>query len=352
MAASRSEGIDAIDKVFEDVRRLDDLLSTWRGDSEIARLNQAPVGEAISLSPPLYTLLQDAARWSRLTNGAFDPAIGSLVDAWDLRGDGRFPDSTTLARARAAQGLRHFLFADETRSVRRTDSTAWLDTGGFGKGVAMREARRTLLRLGITAARLNFGGQVLVIGKGPSAGYWIVPVAHPQERSRPVAWLRFRDRSASTSSQSERSVRAAEGPIGHILDPRSGKPVPAWGSVTVVARDPAVADVVSTALLVLGPNTGYQWARERADVAVLFLVQQDGKLERRWNAALEKFLVTNPSSIGETQSGLDNHAADPRLGGDASLFGGGAGARHHRSSATPRAGRGDHPGAGRAKAGA
>jgi FAD:protein FMN transferase len=269
------------------------VLSTWRDDSEIARLNHARPGADVPLSPLLYTLLQDAARWSRLTGGAFDPSVGPLIDAWDMRGVGRIPDKTRLKQARAAVGMRHFVFSDETQAVRRGSSAAWLDTGGFGKGVALAHARDALLRTGISAACLNFGGQVLVIGADPAHGDWTVPVADPQQRNHPAAWLHFHDRSASTSSQSERFVTANGRRLGHVLDPRTGYPVTAWGSVTVLAEDPMVADAISTALLVLGPEAGMRWARARKDVAVLFLISRGRRVERRWNSALEEFLLVD-----------------------------------------------------------
>jgi len=290
-ASSRSVGLRAIDAAFEAVRAWDDRLSTWRDDSEIARLNHGAPGQPVALSPPLYTLLQEVVQWARLTGGAFDPSVGPLVDAWDLRGAGRIPDGTTLSRARAACGLQHFIFDDRARTVSRTDSAAWLDSGGFGKGVALGAARHALVQRGVNSGSLNFGGQVLVLGPGALNGDWLVPVAHPRDRARPAAWLHFRDRSASTSSQSEHFVTINRRQLGHILDPRTGRPVPPWGSVTVVAQDPALADVVSTALLVLGPEVGLEWARSRSDVAVLFLILRGGKVERRWNAALNQYLV-------------------------------------------------------------
>jgi thiamine biosynthesis lipoprotein len=290
-APSRREGIRAIEEAFEAVRRVDDLLSTWRDDSEIARLNQAPVGQPVLLSAVLYTLLRDAARWARLTDGTFDPAIGSLIDAWDLRGRGRIPSREILARARDASGIGHFVFADSAHTVSRTDSASWLDSGGFGKGVALGVARQALLRRQVSAASLNFGGQVLVIGRDRRGGDWTVPVAHPARRAKPAAWLHLRDRSASTSSQSERFVTVAGKRLGHILDPRTGQPVPAWGSVTVVAEDPAAADAVSTALLVLGPEAGGRWAESREDMGVLFLIEHDGRVVPRWNRALVPYLV-------------------------------------------------------------
>lgn len=297
-APSRDEGVRASERAFAAVRRVDDLLSTWRDDSELARLNRATPGAPVVLSADLWTLLDEARRWSGATDGAFDPGVGALVDAWDLRGAGRHPDAAALAAARAATGLAHFDFEPATRVARRDAAAAWLDSGGFGKGAALRLAARALDSAGVRNALLNFGGQVLAIGAPVSdpdgAGAWTVTVAHPSRRSEVVAALRLRDGSAATSSQSERSLDAAGGRIGHLLDPRTGRPVPAWGSVTVVAADAAVADILSTALFVLGPIDGLRWARARTDVAALFLVERDGVLDARCNRAMTKLLVQDP----------------------------------------------------------
>ena len=293
-APDRAAGIAAIELAFTAVRHVDDLLSTWREDSEIARLNHASPGVPVALSAELYAMVQEAARWSEDTQGAFDPSVGALVDAWDLRGGGRIPSPGRLAAARAATGMGRFVLSAVGRDAMRRDSIAWLDTGGFGKGVALRAAERALRDAGISSAFLNFGGQVLALGTDQGDD-WIVPVAHPSRRDEEALRLRLRNRSASTSSQSERWVEVGGRRLGHVLDPRTGAPVPAWGSVTVVAEDPAVADMVSTALLVLGPEAGERWAKDRRDVAVLFLIERDGVVVRHWNRALDPFLL-NPST--------------------------------------------------------
>jgi FAD:protein FMN transferase len=297
-AGERQQAIRAIDSAFEAVRHLELILSTWRDDSEIARLNHSAPGTPVPLSAQLYTLLREAQRWSEATGGAFDPAIGALNDAWQLRGRGRVPTPLQLKTARAATGFDRFSFADATRTVTRSSSRAWIDTGGFGKGAALGEARAALERAGIRQAVLNFGGQVLTLGAGPTAGNWMVAVAHPSRRGQPVARLRLRDRSASTSGQSEHSVTAAGRRLGHIVDPRSGEPVSAWGSVTVVAKDPMVADMVSTALLVMGPEGGLRWAERRNDLGVLFLIERGGRVLPRWNRALRQFLVDSTIARG------------------------------------------------------
>ncbi len=297
-ARERPVALAAIQQAFDTVALLEGVLSTWRDDSEIARLNHARPGHSVPLSATLAGLLGEAARWSRATEGAFDPGIGALMDAWDLRGRGRVPAPPALVHARGASGLVQFRFADldgrMPRAARRS-AAAWLDTGAFGKGVALRAAITALRRAGAESGSVNFGGQVAVFGDGPAAGSWLVPVAHPAHRDVPVATLRVRDASASTSSQSERFVEVHGRRFGHILDPRTGHPAPAWGSVTVVAADAAVADMLSTALFVLGPEAGATWAR-RHDVAALFLIQRGERLEIRPTPALRPLLASHPPS--------------------------------------------------------
>lgn len=295
-APDRGRAIGLIEQVFGEVGRLERMLSTWRDDSEMAGLNTAPPNRPVRLSAELYRLLAEAADWSRATGGAFDPAIGALVDAWGLRAEGRVPSEPTLARARRASALDRFGFCDPERSITRRDSLAWLDTGGFGKGAALREAGRLLRAEGVRSARLNFGGQVLALGGDEQGRAWAVPVADPVRRDRPAVALAVRDRSVSTSGQSERGVRVGGRWLGHVLDPRSGLPVESWGSVTVVAEDAVAADILSTALLVLGPEEALRWAERRSDVGVLLLVVRGGRAVARWNRAMEPYLRANTTS--------------------------------------------------------
>jgi len=267
------------------VRRADDLLSTWREDTELQRLNRAPAGETVRPSAALTTLLREVWAWWRETGGTFDPGVGPLIEAWGLRGTFRTPAPDVLARALERSGLRQFAFEPEEGTIARRSASAWMDSGGFGKGAALRSVEAGLRTAGIRAALVDFGGQGLAMGSspdGPPSGGWIIGVAHPTDRLRPVRTLVVQDRSVSTSGQSERP--------GHILDPRSGRPVPAWGSVTVVARDPMVADILSTALFVMGPEDGLRWVSDQEDVGALFLILRDGWVDARWNRAMEPFL--------------------------------------------------------------
>lgn len=297
-AADKDGGVEVLESSFEEVRRMDHLLSTWRHDSELARLNRSEPGVPVPASPELLSLLAEVAAWRAATQGAFEPGIGSLIDAWDLRGRGRRPSPAELREALALSGPAVFRVDPAARTVTRLRAGSWLDSGGFGKGAALREVRRVLEARGIDRALFDFGGQLLAVGAPEGEAGWRIGVAHPERRDEPVAELRVADRSVATTSASERFVEVGGERLGHVLDPRTGRPVPAWGSVTVVADDPLVADILSTALFVLGRREGWSWARAREDVGVLFLEPSEMGVEARWNRAMERWLVRAPGGAG------------------------------------------------------
>lgn len=273
-AADRPAAVAASEAALEAVRGTEERLSTWRAGTELAVLNEAPAGRPVRVSPDVFGLLEEVAEWTRATGGAFDPAVGALVDAWDLRGAGRRPTAAELERARAASGLGCFELEPGSATVRRLCPRAWLDAGGFGKGAALREARRALVSAGGRAAVLDFGGQQVAFGEASILPSRSLALAHPSRRAEPVLRLPWSSGSAATTGQSERGTETPEGRVGHVLDPRTGRPVPSWGSVTVLAEDPLTADVLSTALFVMGPEAGLAWAEERGEIEALFLVDR------------------------------------------------------------------------------
>ncbi|NIR46028.1 MAG: FAD:protein FMN transferase [Gemmatimonadetes bacterium] len=297
-AASIEAATIQIEAVFAEVRRMERVLSSWRPESEVGRLNAAPIGVPVAVSAELFDLLEEARAWGAMSGGVVEPAVGALIDAWDLRGAGRRPDEDELGRARSRSGPEAFQLDARTHRVTRVAEGGWITTGSFGKGAALRSALTVLRDAGVESAFLDFGGQVVALGGSPESGSWSVSVAHPSRRDQPAAELRLANVSASTSGASERFVEVDGQRFGHILDPRSGRPVPAWGSATVVAADPMVADLVSTAVFVLGPEAGLRWAESLDEIGVLVLHELDGRLTARWNPAMERWLLNGNEDRG------------------------------------------------------
>ena len=298
----RQAGLAKLERMVRIIEGTDAELSTWRDDSVLSAVNGQPVGRPLPVPASICGLLSRVAVWHAATGGAFDPAVGRLIEAWDLRGEGREPDDGEALAALAASGFdKLVLDADACTVTRRSAVT--LDAGGFGKGEALdrvREAERD--RRG--AWLIDFGGQVAVSGEA-SDGPWRVGVAHPARRHTAVLELSLAAGSIATSGGSERGLGLEDGRrIGHIVDPRNGRPVNRTGSVTVWHESAFVADVLSTAMYVMGQDEGIAWAAPRGIAACYFFdVTDSGEVAFRATPAFKaRFpLPDSPSGDEETK---------------------------------------------------
>ena len=254
--ASRKDALAASEAALRAVEAVEERLSTWRDESELARLNAAPVGTVVELSEELGFELASCVRWQRETAGTFDPSVGALVAAWDLRGAGRIPGESELARALQLTGLER-TFRIEGHSATRLVEGARLEEGGFGKGRGLDAGLAALARVGARGT-LDLGGQVATLGRSLE-----LELADPRDRGRAVLAWRLEAGSVATSGNSERG-RVVDGVrVGHLLDPRTGRPAPDFGAVSVWCESAASADAFSTAAFVMGPAGALRWVAQR-----------------------------------------------------------------------------------------
>lgn len=271
----------ATEAAVREVERIEAACSTWRRDSSWSRLNQAR-GAEVPLDREWLELLSTVLSWTRRTDGAFDPVLGALLRAWGTRTGGRTPSADELARARAASGAALLSLDPEKGVARLGHPDAALDEGGFLKGYALDRMARLLEAGGVHDALLDFGGQLLVLGR-----LRLVALSAPEDRHRATLGFLLPPGSLSSSGTSEHGR--------HIIDPHSGQRSPAWGSVSVVAADGLTADILSTALFVLGPDRGLLWANAN-DVAAVF--QRPGRPPLQSRRA--RSLHLHPASRSQT----------------------------------------------------
>jgi FAD:protein FMN transferase len=280
-APTREEALEASEAGLRAIEGVEARLSTWRDDTELSRLNRAPVGETFELSPALRADLERSFHWRRETAGAFDPTIGALIEAWGLRGEGRLPGPEELERAHEHSGADTLRLVPPRHAVRLAVG-ARIEEGGFGKGVGLDAAGEALLEAGASWARLDFGGQALILGTDSAR----LAVADPDERTRGVLSLDVAGASIATSGSSERGIVVAGKRLGHLLDPRTGRPATDFGSLTVLAPSATDADCLSTGLYVLGPDAALAFAANRADIEGIVLERTPNGLRARATAGL------------------------------------------------------------------
>jgi len=253
----------AIARAFDRIAALEQVMSSWRRDSELSRFNARR--ESFECSPELFRVLAAARVWADSTGGAFDPTIEPLLSAWDIRGVGRVPSAAERDSARALVDWRSLELDASQRHARLARPGMAIDLGGIGKGAALDEAMDSLRTSGVRRALFDFGGQLAAIGT------WDASVADPRDRARPLIRMRLEDASLSTSAQTENQRRVGGRSYGHVIDPRRGAPVEFLGSVSVRTASATEADALSTALLVMGREAAGAFAERHPEIGVLWL---------------------------------------------------------------------------------
>jgi thiamine biosynthesis lipoprotein len=287
-AETHDRGATTLEAALETLEATEDELSTWRESSQVSALNRHPVGEAWTATPRLCRMFVDVWEWHRATAGAFDPAIGRMLAAWDVHGDGAVPTHDAGLAAVASSGLELLRFdADHCTVTRRADVA--IDVGAFGKGEALD---RVAAALSDRAWMIDLGGQITVGGRLPKDGAWPIGIAHPQQRDVLVLQIDMTSGSLATSAGSERDLDVDGTRVGHVLDPRTGRPAPFSGSVSVWHERGLAADVLSTALYVMGPEEGIPWADSRG-IAACYLIPTQGTLRIEMTRAFRQLLQTS-----------------------------------------------------------
>ena len=299
VAGQYEGGTEASLQALDLVESLERQMTVFRPDSEINRLNRTCADGPVEVEPRLFELLELALELCSETAGAFDVTSAPLWKAWGFaRRAGRVPGDEELARARQNVGSHLVELDGQRRTLRFRQPGVELNLGGIGKGYALDRAAEVLAAAGINDFLLS-GGQSGILGRGstmairpasPHAGPvgWVVGVRHPTQRGSRLAELRLRDRALGTSGSATQYFRHKGRRYGHILDPRTGQPAEGVLSVTVVAPTAAVADALSTAFYVIGPDSALEYCRSRPEIAAVLVspAQRGSGIEVR-SAGLE-----------------------------------------------------------------
>jgi thiamine biosynthesis lipoprotein len=271
------------EQALNEIDRLENQLSLYRPQSELADVNRRAAIEPVKITPSLFNLLTRAKELSAETDGAFDITVAPLVACWGfMSGSGQLPEPQALAAARAKVGMQ-FLELDQVSStVRFQHDGVMLDLGAIGKGYAVQQAAEVLLEAGVTRALLHGGtSSICAIGHPPEAESWLVAIENHADPSQPpIATIPLKDESLSVSAVWGKSFSAHGRSYGHVLDPRTGEPTSAALLAVVVVPSATDADALSTALLTLGPPGLETICRVYPDARGLVLFEQNGELRQ------------------------------------------------------------------------
>ncbi|HEV2720972.1 MAG TPA: FAD:protein FMN transferase [Thermoanaerobaculia bacterium] len=249
-----------IDAAFAEGKRIEAMLSTWRNDSDLARFN---AGDRSALSNELAFDLIQTMHTAAFTRGAFNPLVRPLIDIWKTRDGGAVPTSEQIAAALKLVDLANVEMPQGGGVILKNG--AQFEEGAWGKGLAIDKMLLVFRNKGAARVRINLGGQIGQYGDQP-----FVAIADPARRDKPAVGVLLVKESISTSAGSEKSFTVGGRTFTHLLDPRSGVALPPRGSVSVIHNSAFTADMLSTALYVMGPEAGAKFAKEH-DIKAVFI---------------------------------------------------------------------------------
>jgi FAD:protein FMN transferase len=274
--AERPEAVrGALQRALDEVDRIDRLMSHYREDSPLSRINRRAAREPVSVDRELFDFIALALGFSAASDGAFDVTVGPLMKAWGFfRGDGRLPGDVT--------GFRHVRLNYRDRTIRFDRDGVEFDLGGIAKGYAVDRAVGVLTREGVTAALVNAcGSTIYAIGAPPGRPHWTVDIQDPLDADKVAFTVALADRALSVSGVSEKFFEADGVRYSHIMDPRTGWPARGVLAVVVRAPDGTTGDAIDNVLFVQGVGRSPAFLRMRRGVdATVLLPDGPGRWRR------------------------------------------------------------------------
>ncbi len=270
-------------QVEQQLRRIDQTMSTYRDDSQLSRFNRFRGGDWFPVAAELAEVVAAAKLLHLQSGGAFDASVGPLVNLWGFGPAREYPDlprAAQIDRAKARLGMPELQvrMLPQPALLKERDDL-YLDLSAIAKGYAVDRIAALLDERKILHYLVEIGGEIRILGFNASGESWRIAVENPNSGRHMEPIIFPLDRGAVATSGSYRNFRNHDGVrYSHTIDPATGRPVEhKLVSVTVVSDTAMHADGVATALLVMGPERGVRWAaRQRVDA--LFMVEVGSRI--------------------------------------------------------------------------
>lgn len=277
-------GFEELQAEFEEVlAAIDRQMSTWRDDSEISRFNASSSTDWFPVSPEFAEVVKQAIEINRATSRAFDITIGPLVRLWGFGPGGteqQIPEQNEIESLLRKTGADELRVQVDPPALLKLNPTVEIDVSAIAKGYAVDRIADHLEARGVFAYMVEIGGEVRARGRKGNGQKWRIGIDRPSPTGGGVVDVVELDGQAVATSGDYRNFFEFEGTrYAHVIDPRTGWPVAHdLVSVSVLANDCAFADAMATALLVMGPTDGLDYARETG-LGVLMVIRSGDQFE-------------------------------------------------------------------------
>lgn len=272
---------DAITKAFAEIKRIDDLFTTYNEESPVSKINNSS-DTILKIDEEIYYLLEVCDSVTKISDGCFDVSLDNLTRVWGFYTDNpNLPTKTEIDSALMKSGWKNVKLIGNDTIIKKKN--VGLNFGAIAKGYAVDKAIDILRTSGIESALVNAGGEIKVIGKK-----WRVGIQHPRDGRDVIAVVKPDNNSVATSGDYEQFFEVDGIRYHHILDPKSGYPAKGLRSVTIINQSNTFADALATAVFVMGKDKGMRLIENLSDTEAM-IIDSEGKIF--YSSGFEKFLI-------------------------------------------------------------
>lgn len=251
----------AFDAATAEIERIEAMMTTWRPDSDLSKVNAAAGKTKVQVDPETFAVVKEALHTSAISGGTFDITFESLHGLWKFDQD-LDPHPPTAAQVKAKLplvGYKHVKLDEAAHTIFIDQEGTKISLGGIAKGYAVDHAAKILDDAGLTAFYVQAGGDLFARGKKPDGTAWQAGIRDPRGPDGSYfAMIDLSDHAFSTAGDYERAYIESGKRYHHIIDPHTGFPATASRSVTIYADNAYQADAIDDAVFILGPKKGIE----------------------------------------------------------------------------------------------
>ena len=295
VAESQDAGLDCIRAAMAEIHKVDELMSDYKNDSDIGRVNKKAAEMPVPVSESTFDVLKRSIEFSKLTDGAFDVTVGPLMDLFHEAKKGAVaPTQEQIAEARSKVGFEKLKLDSENQTVQFAIDGMRLDLGGIAKGYAIDKAIEAARSGGVLGAMVDIGGDIRCFGSPPeSRENWLIAVQNPDAAVEPATGgqllltLKVTDVAVTTSGDYQQYVMIDGKRRSHIMDRKTGKSAEGLSSVTIIAGNATDADALATSVSVMGTEKGLALIEEQPNVEAILISSGPGYKVTKTSGAQE-----------------------------------------------------------------
>ena len=275
---SENQANKYIQMAIEEIKRIENLISSWKKDSQTSLINKNAGIKPVKVSKELFDLISRSLFISKITDGAFDISFASIDKIWKFDGSmKKLPSEKKIKESVNRINFQNIILNKNKSTVYLKIKGMKIGFGAIGKGYAADKAKKLLVSQGVKAGIINASGDMNTWGKQPNGKEWNVAITNPLNKNKAFALLPISNKAVVTSGDYERFVKINGKKYAHIINPKTGYPTSGIISVSVFAESAELADALATSVFVMGIDVGLDRINQLPNIECI-IIDDKGKV--------------------------------------------------------------------------